>query len=111
MEAFELLQYLQQKRKEVSHALEESKKRGIALAAAEWAYKRAKAKFIAQARLEKMAVTLINDLAKGDEIISDLRYQRDVSKVLYLNTQEKINVCKLECRLAEAQIKREWEDA
>ncbi len=111
MESFELLQYLQQKRKELSHALAESKKRGIALAESERAYKRAKAKFIAQARLEKMAVTLINDLAKGDEEISDLRHQRDVSKVLYLNAQEGINVYKLECRLVEAQIKREWEDA
>lgn len=35
MESYELLQYLQNKRRELSHALQESKKRGIALADAE----------------------------------------------------------------------------
>ena len=35
MEAIELLNYLQSKRQELSHALTESKKRGIALADAE----------------------------------------------------------------------------
>ncbi|WP_276789730.1 hypothetical protein [Veillonella magna] len=111
MESFELIQYLQNKRRELSHALQESKKRGIALANAEKNYKREKAKFIAKARMDKVAVTLVGDLAKGDMDISELRHERDIAKVLYLNAQEAINVYKLECRLVEAQIKREWEDA
>lgn len=56
-------------------------------------------------------MTLIGDLAKGHPEISELRHKRDVAKVLYWNAQEAINVYKLECRLVEAQIKREWEDA
>lgn len=111
MEAIELLNYLQSKRQELSHALTELKKRGIALADAEREYKKEKAKFIAKARLEKVAVTLIGDLAKGHPEISELRHKRDIAKVLYWNAQEAINVYKLECRLVEAQIKREWEDA
>lgn len=111
MESFELIQYLQNKRRELSHALQESKKCGIALADAERQYKKEKAKFIAKARLEKVAVTLIGDLAKGHPEISELRHKRDVAKVLYWNAQEAINVYKLECRLVEAQIKREWEYA
>lgn len=111
MEAIELLNYLQSKRQELSHALTEAKKRGIALADAEREYKKEKAKFIAKARLEKVAVTLIGDLAKGHPEISELRHKRDIAKVLYWNAQEAINVYKLECRLVEAQIKREWEDA
>ena len=92
-------------------ALTESKKRGIALADAERVYKREKAKFIAKAHMDKVAVTLIRDLAQGEETISDLRHKRDVAKVLYQNATEAINVYKLECRLVEAQIKREWNDA
>ena len=111
MEAIELLNYLQSKRQELSRTLTESKKRGIALADAEREYKKEKAKFIAKARLEKVAVTLIGDLAKGHPEISELRHKRDIAKVLYWNAQEAINVYKLECRLVEAQIKREWEDA
>ena len=34
----------------------------------------------------------------------------DLAKVLYLNAQEAINVFKLQCRLVEAQLKREWQD-
>lgn len=54
---------------------------------------------------------MIRDLAQGNEPISELRHKRDVAKVLYQNATEAINVYKLECRLAEAQIKREWNDA
>lgn len=111
MESYDLLRYLQSKRSDLVKALSESKKRGMALADAEREYKRAKAKFIAKARMEKEAVTLIRDLAQGDETISELRHKRDVAKVLYNNATEAINVYKLECRLVEGQIKREWEDA
>lgn len=108
MEDYELLVYLQKKRQELSNALKLSKERGIALAEAERAYKVEKAKFIAKARSEKVAVTLIRDLAQGDEVISGLRRDRDIAKVLYHNAVEAINVYKLECRLVEEQIKREW---
>lgn len=54
MEGYELLVYLQKKRDELARALTESKKRGIALADAERDYKREKAKFIAQARMDKI---------------------------------------------------------
>lgn len=64
MESFELIQYLQNKRRELSHALSESKKRGIALADAERQYKKEKAKFIAKARIEKVAVTFNWRLSK-----------------------------------------------
>lgn len=45
-----------------------------------------------------------------DEYIAELRLRRDTAKVLYLNAQEAINVFKLQCRLVEAQLKREWQD-
>lgn len=108
MEDYELLVYLQKKRDELARTLVESKKRGIAFSDAERDYKREKAKFIAQKRMENMPVTLIRDLAQGDVYISELRHARDVAKVLYQNAAEAINVYKLECRLVEAQIKREW---
>lgn len=102
---------LQNKRNELNKTLALAKERGFTLAEAERVYKVAKAKFIAKARIEKVAVTLIRDLAQGDADISKLRFERDKAKVLYLNAQEAINIFKLECRIVEAQIKREWEDA
>ena len=110
MNGADLYSYLQDKQLELNKALRLAKDRGIDLANAEYAYKNAKAKFIASARLEKVAVTLIRDLAQGDEYIAELRLRRDTAKVLYLNAQEAINVFKLQCRLVEAQLKREWQD-
>lgn len=110
MNGADLYSYLQDKQLELNKALRLAKDRGIDLANAECAYKKAKAKFIASARLEKVAVTLIRDLAQGDEYIAELRLRRDTAKVLYLNAQEAINVFKLQCRLVEAQLKREWQD-
>lgn len=110
MNGADLYSYLQDKQLELNKALRLAKDRGINLANAEYAYKKAKAKFIASARLEKVAVTLIRDLAQGDEYIAELRLRRDTAKVLYLNAQEAINVFKLQCRLVEAQLKREWQD-
>lgn len=110
MNGADLYSYLQDKQLELNKALRLAKDRGIDLANAEYAYKKDKAKFIASARLEKVAVTLIRDLAQGDEYIAELRLRRDTAKVLYLNAQEAINVFKLQCRLVEAQLKREWQD-
>ena len=110
MNGADLYSYLQDKQLELNKALRLAKDRGIDLANAEYAYKKAKDKFIASARLEKVAVTLIRDLAQGDEYIAELRLRRDTAKVLYLNAQEAINVFKLQCRLVEAQLKREWQD-
>lgn len=110
MNGADLYSYLQDKQLELNKALRLAKDRGIDLANAEYVYKKAKAKFIASARLEKVSVTLIRDLAQGDEYIAELRLRRDTAKVLYLNAQEAINVFKLQCRLVEAQLKREWQD-
>lgn len=104
MNGADLYSYLQDKQLELNKALRLAKNRGIDLANAEYSYKKAKAKFIDSARLEKVAVTLIRDLA------AELRLRRDTAKVLYLNAQEAISVFKLQCRLVEAQLKREWQD-
>ena len=44
----------------------------------------------------------------GDPVISTLRKERDIAKVLYINAQEAINVRKLELRIVEAHLGREW---
>lgn len=108
MNGVDLYRYLYEKKQELERALNTHKERGLALADAEYEYKKAKAKYIAKARMEKVAVTLIRDLAQGDKDIAELRLRRDKAKVLYLSAAEAINVFKLQCRLVEAQIGREW---
>ena len=107
----ELLNELNEKRKLLNQALAESTKRGKSLAYAEQAYKRENAKFILAERAKGTAATLIKDLALGDEKVSELRLQRDICSVYYDNAREAINSYKLEARLIEEQIAREWGQA
>ena len=55
-----------------------------------------------------MAVTLIDDVAKGDEDIADLRCKRDCSEAVYKACQEAINLDKLRIRILDKQADREW---
>ena len=104
----ELLNELQDKRKLLNQALAECVKRGTKLAQAEKEYKAANAKFILAERAKGTAATLIKDLAMGDDDIVILRLERDIASVYYENAKEAVNVYKLEARLIEEQIAREW---
>lgn len=75
MNGVDLYRYLHEKKQELERALNTYKERG--LADAEYEYKKANAKYIAKARMEKVAVTLIRDLAQGDKDIAELRLRRD----------------------------------
>lgn len=103
-----LIDELQNKRELLNKALSECVKRGKELAQAEQAYKQANAKFILSERAKGTPATLIRDLALGDEVVSGLRLERDIASVYYDNAREARNVYKLEARLIEEQIKREW---
>ena len=107
----ELLNELNEKRKLLNQALSESVRRGIKLAQAERAYKMANAQFILAQRASGTPATLIKDLALGDEEVSGLRLERDIASVYYENAREAINSYKLEARLIEEQISREWGQA
>ena len=106
--SWELLPYLDKRRKDLDRALLLAKERGIALAEAEKIYRIEKRKAFLQAQHNGIRATLIRDYVNGDEKISELRYRRDVAKTLYDNAVEAINVYKLDCRLIENQIARDW---
>ena len=107
----ELLEELAIKNKQLDLALSTFRKNGIALAQAEKDYKEAVSKEALRLRDEGMAVTLIDKVIYGLPSISVLRFQRDCAKSVYDANAEAINVKKLQIRLVEAQISREWGDA
>ena len=109
LDSWELLPYLNKRRDDLNKALTIAKERGIELAAAERKYRVEKRKAILQAKHNGEKVSLIMELVNGDEIISQLRYERDVAKTLYASATEAINIYKLGCRLVEAQIARDWD--
>lgn len=83
-------------------------KRGNAYAEAERDYRCALAKQILIERDKGTPVTIIGDICKGDREISMLRFKRDCAEVAYKSALEAINSYKLQIRILDAQIEREW---
>ena len=82
--------------------------RGKAYAQAERDYKVALAKKIMQERDKGTPVTIISDICKGDSEIARLRFERDCAEVVYKSAMEAIQSIKLQIRILDAQIEREW---
>lgn len=99
---------LQAKLKQLEQALKTYRVNGIALAEAEKNYKEAISKEVLRLRDEGMAVTLIAQVVYGLPSISTLRFQRDCAEAVYKANEEAINVKKLEVRVIENQLGREW---
>ena len=60
-------------------------------------------------RAEKgMPVTLIQQVVYGVPEVAEKRYKRDVAEAMYQTAQENINSIKLQMRVVEGQLSREW---
>lgn len=81
---------------------------GIALAEADRAYSVVKATLILKLRDEGQPATIIPDLVKGDVDVARLKLERDIAEVNYKAVQSQINTLKLELRLINDDINREW---
>jgi hypothetical protein len=81
---------------------------GRKLADAERIYRVALAKEILKEREAGIPVTIIGDLARGDSTIADLKFARDAAQAVYDANNEALQAWKLQARLMEAQISREW---
>ena len=59
-------------------------------------------------RDEGMAITLIDRICYGIPSVAEARFKRDVAEAVYKANLEAINSIKLQLRLIESQIQREW---
>lgn len=63
-------------------------------------------------RAEKgMPVTLIQQVVYGVPEVAEKRFKRDVKEAIYQANQEAINSIKLQIRVIENQLNREWNNA
>ena len=104
----DLLNELQNLTKQLSNSLKQLRINGIKLAEAEKEYKIAINKKALILKSEDMPVTLINQVIYGYEDIAQLRFLRDSADVVYRANLEAINTLKLQIRIIENQIKREY---
>lgn len=104
----DLLNELQNLTKQLSNSLKQLRVNGMKLAEAERDYKIAVNKKALLLRSEDMPVTLINQVIYGYEDIAQLRFLRDSAEVVYHANQEAIMTIKLQIRIIENQIEREY---
>lgn len=101
----------EQKTKELDVAIKHLRKTATAYADAEKEYKILLRSECLKLRDEGMAIGLIDKTCFGIPSVADARFKRDVAEAVYKANMEAINSIKLQLRLIEGQIQREWGQA
>lgn len=99
---------IEEKTKLLDKAIKDLARNGYDLAEKERAYKIAVNKKALELRANDTPVTLINQVIYGYEDIAKLRFERDTADVKYNANQEYINTIKLQIRILESQLNREY---
>ena len=109
LDSFDLTQQIWDKNNELTQSIKLLRKNGIELAERERDYKIKLRTEALKLRQEKeMPVTLIAQIIYGVPEVAELRFKRDVAETTYTANLEHINVVKLQIRLLESQLNREW---
>lgn len=104
----DLLNELQSKIKDLEISVKELRKSGTNYAQAERDYKILLRTECLKLRDEGMAIGMIDKTCYGLPSVAEARFKRDVAKTVYEANQDAINSLKLQIRVIEAQINREW---
>ena len=106
---YDLYNDLQQKIKELNISIKKLRETGTEYAEAEKDYKITLRQEALKLRAEKgMPVTLIQQVVYGVPEVAEKRFQRDYKEAVYKANQEAINSTKLQIRVLESQLDREW---
>lgn len=103
-----LYQELQSKTKQLEMSVRQLRKSGSDYAQAERDYKVLLRQECLKLRDSGMAIGLIDKTCYGIPSVAEARFKRDVAEAVYKANQESINSIKLQLRLIESQIQREW---
>lgn len=105
----ELFNEIEQKNRELTQSIKLLRQNGIKLAEAERDYKiKLRQEALKLRQDKKMPVTLIAQIIYGVPEVANLRFERDVAEAMYNANQEHINTTKLQIRILESQLDREW---
>ena len=108
MEQYDLYNELQEKTRQLDISIKHLRKSGTSYAEAEKEYKILLRQECLKMREEGMAIGLINMTCYGIPKVAEARFKRDVAEAVYKANLEAINSIKLQMRLIEAQLQREW---
>ena len=107
----DLWQQIELKIKELNVSVKSLRQTGTELATAEKDYKQKLCEEALRLKSEGMAVTLIDKIIYGVPEVANLRFKRDVCEAVYNANQEAINTLKLNIRILESQLQRDWGQA
>lgn len=104
----DLLQEIQSKTKQLDLSIKQLRKSGTEYAEKERNYKILLRQECLKLRDEGMAIGMIDKTCHGIQVVADARFERDVAESVYKANLEAINSIKLQLRIIENQIQREW---
>ena len=104
----DLYQELQSKIKELEISIKQLRVSGTEYAQAEKDYKILLRAECLKLRDDGMAIGMIDKTCYGIPSVAEARFKRDVKEAVYKANMEAINSCKLQMRLIENQLQREW---
>lgn len=104
----DLVNEIQQKTNELNVSIKKLRETGTAYAEAEKNYKILLRQECLKLRDEGMAIGMIDKTCYGIPCIAEARFKRDVAETIYKANQEAINSIKLQIRIIESQLQREY---
>ena len=104
----DLLQELWKINDLLTKALEQYKQRGREYAQAYKNYRVMLAQELLRLRAEQVPVTIAYDIARGKEDIANAKEQEIITESLYESCKEAINTYKLQMKIIQEQINKEW---
>ena len=102
---------LQAKTRQLEASIRQLRQNGTAYAQAEMEYKMLLRQECLRLRDEGMAIGMIDKTCYGIPSVAQARFKRDVAETVYKANMEAINSVKLQLRLIENQLQREWGQA
>ena len=104
----ELILEIQRLRKDLDRSIKELWRSGMNRAQTERDYKLLLRTECLKLRAEGMAIGMIDKICYGIPSVAEARFERDVAESVWTANIEAINSIKLQLRLAEQQLQREW---
>lgn len=108
MAEYDLWNELNAKTRQLDFSVKDLRANGTAYAEAEKAYKIKLRETCLRLKADGMAIGLIDKVCYGIPDVANLRFKRDVAEAVYKANIEAINAVKLEIRIINEQLGREW---
>lgn len=104
----DLYNELQEKIERLNASIKALRKTGSEYAEAYTNYRIKLAEKLVELKEGGMPVTIAYDVARGQKDIAKEKYEEIVKEAIYKANQEAINALKLQIRILESQLQREW---